>query len=396
MRVAIDFLASVDGGALTYLLNFPKALAQVDRENTYYLVAGLEHQATLTNLAPNISFVGAPVEGYSVYRRAVWQQFGLPILLRQLGVDVLYSTVNTTSLLAPCKVVLACRITPKVFVAPDALASTFSTRARLGLRWFLMKLSARKASYIITVSHRMKQELTEMLGVSEAKIHVVYHGVGSIFRRTLPDADQLAYWRETHGLRGPFVLSVSTLYRFKNYLNLLRAFYIVRHEYGMNHQLVIIGAVCEPDYTEELRSLITELDMRGEVILIPGVPHDHLPMWYSAADLYVFPSLFESFGFTPLEAMACGVPVAVSRASVMPEIAGEAAFYFDPYDPEDMAQAMCKVLTDSDLRSRLVQMGLRRVKQFSWENTARKTLQVFERCNNQAHELPLNGEEMRH
>ena len=376
MRVAIDFLAAVEGGAQTYLLNFPKALAKVDQENRYYLVAGPEYEATLTNLGPTFSFVKAPVSGASIYRRTLWQQLSLPILLRRLGVDVLYSTVNTTSLLASCKVVLACR-GHQVFTVPDMFPRTPGSRMQLALRRVLMSLSACKATHIITVSGTAKKELSSYLGVSGNKISVIYHGISPIFQPSPLSAAQRASWGRSYGLRGPYILSVSTLYRFKNYLNLIRAFHLLRDKYGVTHQLVIIGTTPQPDYLAEVHSLIAELNLTGEVILIPGVPHHDLPMWYSAADLYVFPSMCETFGFTQLEAMACGVPVVASRASAMPEIGGEAALYFDPRDPGDMAQTMFQVLTDSGLRARLVQKGLERARQFAWEDTARKTLQIL-------------------
>jgi len=377
MKVAIDLLASQDGGALTYLLNFPKTLAEVDQSNIYYLIAGPEHETALTNLGPNLSFVKAPVAGYSAYRRTLWQQFGLPILLKRLNVDILYSTVNSTCLLATCKVVLACR-GHQVFTVPDMFPRTLIPRMQLALRRVLIRLSAYKATRIVTVSQVTKKELVHILGVSENKISVIYHGISPIFQASPPRPGQRASWARSYGLHRPYILSVSTLYRFKNYSSLIRAFHILRNNHRVTHQLVIIGTTPQPDYLAEVRALITELNLEGNVILIPGVPHHELPTWYSGADLYVFPSLCETFGFTQLEAMACGVPVVASRASAMPEIGGEATLYFDPHDPEDMAQTMYRVLADSSLRSRSVQMGLRRVKQFSWENTARDTLRVFQ------------------
>ena len=391
MRVAIDFLAAVDGGALTYLLNFPESLAKIDQDNRYYLVGGPEHEAALTNLGPRFVFVRAPVVGRSVYRRTLWQQFGLPTLLRRLGVDVLYSTINTTSLLAPSRVVLACR-GHQVFTVPDMFPKTPASRMHLALRRVLMWLSARKAAHIITVSRTTREELIHILGVPESKISVVYHGISSIFRPILPGLDQRASWTRSYGLRGPYILSVSTLYRFKNYLNLIRAFHILKDKYAVARQLVIIGATPQPDYVAEIQSLITELNLTGEVVLIPGVPHHELPTWYSAADLYAFPSLCETFGLTQLEAMACGVPVSASRTSVIQEIGGEAALYFNPRDPDDIAQIMFQGLTDSGLRARLVQMGLRRAKQFSWENTARETLQVLQNFSQPA-KLGCNRQE---
>jgi glycosyltransferase involved in cell wall biosynthesis len=372
----VDFLASLDGGALTYLSNFPRALARIDQENTYYLIGGPEHKAALTNLGSNCFFAEAPISGRLTTRRIAWQQFGLPHLLRGLGVDLLYSVVNTTSLLASCKVVLACR-GHQVFTLPDMFPRTAVSRMRLALRRVLMLLSARKATHIITVSQTAKRELVRLLGISGNEVSVVYHGISPAFQPSLPSPEKRLSWARQFNLHKPYILSVSTLYRFKNYHNLIRAFCLLRNRFGLPHQLVIAGTTPQPDYVAEIRSLIAGLGLAEDVVLISGVSHCELPMWYSAADLYVFPSFCETFGFTLLEAMACGVPVAASGVSAMPEIGEDAAVYFDPEDIDSIVSVMARVLSDPTLQAELRGRGFTRVARFSWDECARQTLTIL-------------------
>ena len=124
---------------------------------------------------------------------------------------------------------------------------------------------------------------------------------------------------------------------------------------------------------------VEELELEAHTIFTGYIPDEDLPAIYSGADLFVFPSLYEGFGLPPLEAMACGTPVVCSNAASLPEVVGDAAIMVDPYDVEGLAQAMRRVLADRDLQEDLRQRGLERAKLFSWEKTARETMQVYEK-----------------
>ncbi|MBC7249972.1 MAG: glycosyltransferase family 4 protein, partial [Anaerolineae bacterium] len=128
----------------------------------------------------------------------------------------------------------------------------------------------------------------------------------------------------------------------------------------------------------DIFATVEKLGLKDEVEFAGYVPAEELPLWYNAADLFVFPSLYEGFGLPPLEAMACGTPVVSSNAASLPEVVGEAGLLIDPYDVEGLAAAMRRVLTDRELSTQLRERGLRRARQFSWKEAARQTVAVYE------------------
>jgi glycosyltransferase involved in cell wall biosynthesis len=143
------------------------------------------------------------------------------------------------------------------------------------------------------------------------------------------------------------------------------------------HKLILAGGLGWR--YEGLFALVEELGLQDDVLFPGFIPYGELPLWYNAADLFVFPSLYEGFGLPPLEAMACGVPVIASHASSLPEVVGEAGSLVDPLDVEGLAGAMARVLGDGTLRTEMRERGLARAKQFSWLETAKGTATVYDR-----------------
>ncbi|MBI2266398.1 MAG: glycosyltransferase family 4 protein [Armatimonadetes bacterium] len=175
----------------------------------------------------------------------------------------------------------------------------------------------------------------------------------------------------------PYILSVSSFYRYKNYARLVEAFGLLREKVSQEYQLVLVGYPVERDVHEAVNRQIASLGLRDHCLILPGVPYDSLSALYRHASIYVFPSLCESFGLTPLEAMAFGVPTLVSNISAMPEICANGALFFDPYDSADLADKAVAVLQTSSLREDLTKRGRERARRFTWEACARKTLNVF-------------------
>lgn len=265
----------------------------------------------------------------------------------------------------------------QVFTVPEFFITSFRSRFRLTLRRLLMKASIYKADKIITVSEKTKQELSSVLEIPSQKLKVVYHGISSCLKPSPPSTELLKTWKDKYGLIGPYILTISSFYRWKNYGNLIKAYHLLKTKHKVNNKLVIIGTAQQRDYFAEISTLVDDLGLDQDIVLISGLPHEELPSWYSGADVYVFPSVYETFGFTQLEAMACGTPVAVSKISVMPEISGDATLYFDPNDPADIAQTIYRILDDERLRQQLIQRGLERSRQFTWERTANEMVSVF-------------------
>lgn len=163
-------------------------------------------------------------------------------------------------------------------------------------------------------------------------------------------------------------------------MRLVEAFGELKRRSGVPHKLVLSGLTfgwCAR-YHDEVRARIRDLGLEDEVNLTGPLPHEQMPLAYSACDVFVYPSLYETFGLPPLEAMACGVPVICSNRSSLPEVIGDAAVQVNPYDVEALATAMHQVLSQPDLARQLARKGRRRARQFQWRATAQQTLEILE------------------
>jgi glycosyltransferase involved in cell wall biosynthesis len=234
---------------------------------------------------------------------------------------------------------------------------------------------ARHADRVIAISHAAGEEIVHHLGVLPKRIDVVPLGPGAAARVSpAPEAPL----RERLGLGdGPLVLAVSAKKAHKNLRRLIEAMPAVaaRHPSAV---LVLPGRPTE--HERELQGLAARLGVAGNVALPPYVEAADLEGLYAAARCFVCPSLIEGFGLPVLEAMRRGVPVACSNTSALPEVAGEAARYFDPLSPPEIAAAVCELLEDPELAKRLAQAGRERASEFSWRATAEGTLESYARA----------------
>ena len=225
---------------------------------------------------------------------------------------------------------------------------------------------------VITVSKASKQDIVRFLGVSPARVRVIPEGVNGRFRPVA--ALEMARVRARYGLPDRYLLFVGSVEGRKNLRRLLEACSILWQR-GEKRPLVIAGP--RNRRYEELMSALRDPEVERQVIFTGYLPEEDLPAVYSGADLFLFPSLYEGFGLPPLEAMACGTPVVCSNTSSLPEVVGDAAITVDPYNVEGLADTIRMVLSDGDLRQDLRARGLERARQFTWERTARETVEVY-------------------
>jgi glycosyltransferase involved in cell wall biosynthesis len=304
----------------------------------------------------------------------VWEQLVLPLQARKCGIDVLHSPGYTAPVLVACPSVVTIHDLNYFYYPED-----FSKLAVLALK-ILVPAAARTSNKVITVSQNSKRDITTKLGIPPEKVCVIYEAAGSAFCRSVSQTEainrKMKVLRNRHGICSEFILTVAASHPHKNLDRLIRAYYFLRKARLVEHQLVVVGLKgrAHPGLT----NLLSELSLQEVVTLTGWVPDEDMPLLYSAADLFIFPSLFEGFGIPVLEAMACGTPVISSNATSLPEVVGDAGILIDPYDIEGMAGAMYELLTDDELRNSLVTKGLDRVKMFSWERAARETLAVYE------------------
>lgn len=252
----------------------------------------------------------------------------------------------------------------------------FFKKNELETRNRYFKPSAMGADHIIAVSEFTKKTIVEKYGVPSDKITVVHHGFDKDEFKPVDRAAVEAF-RHKYKLPERFLLYPAATWPHKNHLRLVRAYKIFKDKYRLTCKLVLSGI--KKGNHGPVAEEIKKLGLEGDIIHSGYLPYRDLPLLYNAASLLVFPSLFEGFGMPVIEAMAVGLPVACSNITCLPEVGGDAAMYFDPEDPEDIAAKVYKVCSDEDLRGLLVKKGLKRVQLFSWERTAKETLDVYEK-----------------
>jgi len=359
--VAIDARMIEHSGIGTYLKNLLENYATL--ENHYLFRVICPSEKTPRGLpADRFQFLPAKTHIYTLNEQ--WEVAGLA-----RRSQMLHCPHYNAALLYRGKLVVTIH---------DLIHLTEPTFKRLPEAWIyarpMFALVARRADYFIADSEFTKRQIVEHLRASPSKVSVVYLGVKDHFH---PRDRALALERAFSLLRldRPYILFVGNLKPNKNLETLLHAFAQLCASRDFDHQLVILGD--DRRWKAGLVSESQNLKISSRVLFVSRLPYEELPWVYGAADLLVMPSTIEGFGLPVLEAMACRTPVVCSRASSLPEVAGDAAQYFETMSADDLAAAIRKVLGSSELQETLRCKGLQQVKRFSWRECARQTLEVY-------------------
>ena len=306
-----------------------------------------------------------PTESRSV--RILWEQIAWPWQSRKR--DLMHSMAFVTPFIAPC---------PTVVTVYDLSFLHFPERFPKLQRWYLTsqtKRSCRAAKRVITISESSRQDVHTFFGVPLSQIDVVVPGVNGRYRPLPPE--QITTFRQQHKLPDRFILHVGTLQPRKNISTLLDAFAKLDDK---DVCLVLAGG--KGWLYDEIFAQIEALGLVDRVIFPGYVADEDLPLWYSAAALFAFPSVYEGFGMPVVEAMACGTPVVASNASSIPEAVGDAGLLFNPQDAAELAERMRDVLNDSNLSATMRAKGLQHAKKFSWEEAGRETAVIYKQLLN--------------
>lgn len=253
-------------------------------------------------------------------------------------------------------------IIPHVF--PDKYLSNILERI-----WYelAIRVSIHRSDKILTISNFSKEELIRYYDVDSSKIEIVSLAYNEDFRK-IEDTSMLNDVKEMYCLNKKYILAIGGSEYRKNIQRLINVYL---KNFRDDYELIVVGG--------KWRDIDLSKKYQGENIkFITGVPEEDLIAIYNMADVFVFPSFYEGFGIPVLEGMACGVPVVTSNVSSMPEVGGDAAIYFNPYDENDMAEKIGMVLDDAQLREEMISKGLEKVKEYSWEKCAIETLKVYE------------------
>jgi glycosyltransferase involved in cell wall biosynthesis len=233
--------------------------------------------------------------------------------------------------------------------------------------------AVRRADHILTDSNATREDVINVLGVAPESVTTVYLAANPVYR-PITNRQEVRRTVQRYGLPPDFIIFVGTLEPRKNVPGLLRALRLL-HERGYDTNLAIVGR--KGWLYEEIFSTLAELHMADCVHFLENVPNEDLARLYNAAQCLILPSYYEGFGLPPLEAMACGTPVIVSNRSSLPEVVGDAALLVDPDSPEDLSDAIARLLDDNTLQATLRHRGLIRASQFSWARAARETMEVY-------------------
>ncbi|GAA0129021.1 glycosyltransferase family 1 protein [Methanococcus maripaludis] len=285
-----------------------------------------------------------------------------------LDLDIIHSPENATpfTTIRSKKVITVYDDIP--FHFPEYF--TKSTRYRHEL---LLQKTLNSSDKIISISENTKRDVINHFKIPEDKIKVIPLAANENFKKV--DENETSKIKSKYNINFPFILYVGTLEPRKNIPSLLNAFYIIKKQ-GIPHKLVIAGG--KGWKYKEIFETIDKLNLQNDVIFTGYVPDEDLPGLYNAADLFVYPSLYEGFGLPPLEAMQCGTPVITSNTSSLPEVVGDAGIMINPYDVDELANKMYEVLTNEKLRKEMSKKGLERAKLFSWKKCAEEHLKVYE------------------
>ncbi len=364
MRIGIDarLVFYNRAGIGQYILQLTEALASLEfKEDTFLLLQSRKDRSTIVK---NNGFI----------RKSLWtpshnrfEQTALSFEISRLGLDLLHSPDFIPPFKRNCKSVIT--IHDLAFLLYPHFLTKESARyyGQIDQAW-------RKTDYIIAVSETTKADSIKMLGVPEKKITVIHEAANPIYR-PLPKEQVQPVVKSKYKLDPGFILFVSTIEPRKNLPGLLRAYRRLRDDYKREELLVLAGS--KGWLWEEVYETVSKQNLEKHVVFLGRVPSEDLLYLYNAASLLVHPSFYEGFGLTPLEAITCGAPVVASNISSIPEVVGDAALLVDPHDIDGLTVALWRVLTEAELRQDLICKGLKRAKKFSWQEAARKTLEVY-------------------
>jgi glycosyltransferase involved in cell wall biosynthesis len=353
-----------------------KALRAACAERGIHLLLALVRGRRLVLSVPNFRFKSATVS--DVWLARLWHRLHLPVPIETLvGAQELF---HATDFVLPPTYAR----TRTLLTVHDLSFIRDPDSATPALRRYLNAVvprSVARAHHVLADSLATKEDLVELYGTAPDKITVLYSGVGARFTPEKQRGEEERVRRRYKLGHQPFILSLGTLQPRKNYGRLIAAFARVadvsRWIDGRpaSHNLVIVGK--QGWLFDSIKADVARLGVRTRVIFPGYVDDQDLPALYRAADMFVFPSLYEGFGLPPLEAMACGTPVVTSNVSSLPEVVGDAGLTVDPTDIYALADTMGRALQDSRLRQGMIERGLARAAEFTWLRAARQLLQVY-------------------
>lgn len=381
MRIGINalFLQKPATGMGQHLLHLLQGLDSLDERDQHYTLLAPRVRRAYTVRAPQLSDRFREVEVVTRLARlgenveqVWWEQCGIVLAGSREKVDLLHSPYWSNPLWSPWPTVVTVHDVIQ-FVLPE-----YAWRKISRMYFGLVSAGARRADAIITVSECSKADIVKILGVAPERIHVIGNAVDSTLY-PVRDAWLLKSLRERYGIGPRFVLYFGGFDLRKNVPRIIEAYSRMPERLRKEYGLVIAGRyqnLGHPLFPDP-REVVAQLGLEGSVIFTGQIREQDKAPLFSAASLFVFPSLYEGFGIPVLEAMACGTPVVTSNVSALPEVAGDAGELVDPYQTDAISAAMADLLDNQARRDELSRRGLERARRFTWNGVAEQTVRVY-------------------
>ena len=374
MRIAIDTLFEHDtrpSSAVDYLVNLATYLPEVGPHHSYYLLVGRRGAQRYKSLCcDNLALADCVVSNEHRALRILMQQTIIPWQMKRLKADVLYAAGNVCPLIGNF-----CRVL-KINTLHHYRTPEMIGYMRAAYRRRAFAASARAADCIVANSHSTCEDICKFLNVDTRKVKVVWEAVDNSFAPV--PFERLSSVRKRYGLNKDYILFSSTLWPYKNAETLIRSFAKTVIGHGLDYELLLVGRVDDPSYEERLKRTAQQAMVADRVRFMGFFPNREMAPLYSAARVFVYPSLSETFGKPLVEAMRCGVPIVASNTGSIPEVLGDAGLMVDPLDVDEMANAVYRCSVEEPLRAELIARGYRRSEHFTWRVAAQQTLAVIE------------------
>jgi len=379
MKIGVDIRTLMDArysGVPEYTLNLLTEIFKLDHENEYRLFynSGRDISARMPDFgAMNASIIHTRYPN-KLLNYFLFKIFNRPRIDNLLGADIFFMPhMNFISLSGRSKSVLT--VHDLSFLRYPGY---FSARKNFWHGMVDVRKLINKFNCVVAVSENTKQDIVELCGVEGHKVKVIYSGITDDYKVIGKSDVRLIEVRNKYSLPEKFILFLGTIEPRKNITGLVSAFedLIAGNSELSGLHLVIVGG--KGWKSAEIRKKIADSNLEDHIKMLGYVDREDKPYIYNLASLFVYPSLYEGFGFPPLEAMACGVPVITSASSSLPEIVGDAGILVESNNISDISRAMKLVLTDDGLSKKLSAKGIERAKHFNWRNAAQEYLKLFQ------------------
>jgi len=380
MKIGINahYLQKNGSGITSYLFNLINNLLLIDQKNEYLLIFNnQENNLFIDNIYPNLKQKVSSPLNYRLKEKSLksqlikvaWEKLFLVYEIKREKVEIFHDPAFSAPLLGSIPVIVT--VHDLAFLRyPHA----FTWKTLCYFKAFL-KQTLRRADIIISVSESVKKDLLDLYEISANKIVVIHEGTDEYFKK-LYNKEDINRIKKKYKISGDYLLSVSAINPRKNIIRILHAYKILLDK-KIDIKLVLVGK--KAWLYQNIEKELVKLHLSNKVIFTGHISKEELRILYNGASVFLYPSLYEGFGLPLLEAMACGTPVITSNISSMPEVVGPAGVLVNPLKCEEIAEGIIKLITDKGLRYKKICLGFERVKKFSWKETAKKTLSVYEK-----------------